>query len=175
VTDSAPKRKLAAILSADVVGYSRLMQDDEEATLETLKRYRASIARLAERHEGRVVNAPGDSVLAEFPSALEALRCAVEIQKGFAARNDELPEHRRMRFRLGINLGDVLVEPDGTLYGDGVNIAARVEALAEGGGICLSGKVYDEVEGPRARPRRPRPPPSADGCGLRLWPHWQLS
>lgn len=141
------KRKLAAVLSIDVVGYSRLMQDDEEATLETLRRYRAAIDRLAQQHDGRIVNAPGDNILAEFPSAVEAVRAAVDIQDGVETRNRELPDHRRMRLRIGANLGDVLVEPDGTLYGDGVNIAARMESLADAGGIVVSAKVHDEVKG----------------------------
>ena len=141
------KRKLVAVLSIDVVGYSRLMQDDEEATLETLRSYRATIDRLAQQHAGRIVNAPGDNILAEFPSAVEAVRAAIDIQEVIGARNRELSEHRRMRLRIGANLGDVLVEPDGTLYGDGVNVAARMESLAEAGGIVISAKVHDEVKG----------------------------
>jgi len=140
-------RKLAAILCADVVGYSRLMQADEPATVETLKQYRAAIGRVIERHKGRVVNAPGDSILAEFPSAVEAVQAAVEIQKSVEGRNVELPPARRMEFRIGVNLGDVIEEEDGTIYGDGVNIAARMEALAEAGGICISSSVFDAVEG----------------------------
>jgi len=142
-----PKRKLAAILSADVVGYSRLMRDDEAATVATLQDYRAAIGRVIERHAGRVVNAPGDNLLAEFPSAVEAVEGAVEIQKVLEGRNLELARDRRMQFRVGINLGDVIEEDDGTLYGDGVNIAARLEALAEAGGICISSSIYDAVEG----------------------------
>jgi adenylate cyclase len=145
--ESNVNRKLAAILSADVVGYSRLMQDDDAATVATLQDYRAAIARVIERHKGRVVNAPGDNILAEFPSAIEAVECADEIQKVLQGRNLELPAERRMEFRIGINLGDVIEEEDGTIYGDGVNIAARMEALAEAGGICISSKVLDEVEG----------------------------
>ncbi|MGH9889149.1 MAG: adenylate/guanylate cyclase domain-containing protein, partial [bacterium] len=141
------KRKLAAILSADVVGYSRLMAADEAATVETLKSYRDIIARLVVRHGGRVVNAPGDALLAEFPSAVEAVQAAVEIQKSLEGHNIELDPERRMQFRIGINLGDVIQEADGTIYGDGVNIAARMEALAEGGGICISSTIYDAVEG----------------------------
>ena len=141
------KRKLAAILSADVVGYAKLMADDDAATVTTLQDYRAAIARLVERHKGRVVNAPGDNILAEFPSAVEAVQCAAEIQKVLEGRNLELSPERRMDFRIGINLGDVIEEADGTIYGDGVNIAARMEALAEAGGICISSKVLDEVEG----------------------------
>jgi len=141
------ERKLAAILSADVVGYSKLMADDERATVNTLKEYRTAIARVVERRKGRVVNAPGDNILAEFASAVEAVQSAAEIQKVLEGRNLELPVERRMEFRIGVNLGDVIEESDGTIYGDGVNVAARMEALAEGGGICISSKVLDEVEG----------------------------
>ncbi len=124
------KRKLAAILSADVVGYSRLMGADDRATLEALKALRATMTRHIEAHDGRVVNAPGDALLAELPSAVEAVRAAAGIQADLGQENEKLPEDRRMRLRIGVNLGDVLVEADGTLYGDGVNIAARMEALA---------------------------------------------
>ena len=141
------KRKLAAILSADVVGYSRLMAANEAATVETLKAYRDIIARLVVRRGGRVVNAPGDALLAEFPSAVEAVQSAVEVQKALEGHNIELEPERRMQFRLGVNLGDVIEEADGTIYGDGVNIAARMEALAEAGGICISSTIYDAVEG----------------------------
>src|SRR5574341_976583 len=141
------KRKLAAILSADVVGYSRLMAADEAATVETLKSYRDIIVRLVVRHGGRVVNAPGDALLAEFPSAVEAVQAAVEVQKSLEGHNIDLEPDRRMQFRIGVNLGDVIEEADGTIYGDGVNIAARMEALAEGGGVCISSMVYDAVEG----------------------------
>ncbi len=141
------RRKLAAILSADVVEYSRLMSDDEVATVETLKEYRRSIERVIERHEGRIVDAPGDNVLAEFPSAVEAVHAAVEVQKAVEGRNVELPPGRRMQYRVGVNLGDVIAEEDGTIYGDGVNIAARMEALANSGGICVSSAVYDAIRG----------------------------
>jgi adenylate cyclase len=140
------RRKLAAILSADVVGYSRLMGDDEQATLSTLTAYRQIFAQHIAAHEGRVVDSPGDALLADFPSAMEAVECAIDIQRELAGRNASVPEHRRMRFRIGVNLGDV-TEQDGALYGDGVNIAARLESLAEAGGICVSGSVYDQVEG----------------------------
>jgi len=140
-------RKLAAILSADVVGYSKLMADDEAATVDTLKQYRAAVGRVVERHKGRIVNAPGDNILAEFASAVEAVQAAVEIQISIEGRNVEMPDDRRMRFRVGVNLGDVIEEDDGTIYGDGVNIAARMEALAEEGGICISSTIYDAVEG----------------------------
>lgn len=142
----AQRRKLTTIVSADVVGYSRLMGDDERATLSTLKAYRDIFAQHITAHEGRVVDSPGDALLAEFPSAIEAVNCASDIQRELAGRNASLPEHRRMRFRIGVNLGDV-TEQDGALYGDGVNIAARLESLAEAGGICVSGTVYDQVEG----------------------------
>ena len=147
MTDPSSRRKLAAILSADVVGYSRLMAANEAATVETLKSYRDIIARLVVRRGGRVVNAPGDALLAEFPSAVEAVQAAVEIQKSLEGHNIELEPERRMQFRIGVNLGDVIEEADGTIYGDGVNIAARMEALAEGGGVCISSTVYDAVEG----------------------------
>ncbi len=142
-----PKRKLSAILSADVVAYSRLMRDDEAATVATLQEYRAAVGRVIDQHDGRVVNAPGDNILAEFASAVEAVQAAVEIQRNIEGRNAELPEHRRMQLRVGVNLGDVIEEDDGTIYGDGVNIAARMEALADAGGICIASTVYDAVEG----------------------------
>ena len=147
MTGPSNRRKLAAILSADVVGYSRLMAANEAATVETLKSYRDIIARLVVRRGGRVVNAPGDALLAEFPSAVEAVQAAVEIQKSLEGHNIDLEPDRRMQFRIGVNLGDVIEETDGTIYGDGVNIAARMEALAEGGGICISSTIYDAVEG----------------------------
>jgi adenylate cyclase len=140
------ERKLAAILSADVEGYSRLMGDDEVATVRTITEYREAIAVAVARRGGRVVDAPGDNVLVEFSSVVDAVQCAVEIQDQLRSRNADLPMSRRMRFRIGINLGDVIVEGQ-RLYGDGVNIAARVEGLADGGGICLSGTAYDQVEG----------------------------
>jgi len=140
------ERKLAAILSADVEGYSRLMGDDELATVRALTESRELIASAVTRHGGRVVDAPGDNVLAEFASVVDAVQCAVAIQRALQSRNADLPPARQMRFRIGINLGDVIVQ-DERLYGDGVNIAARLEALAEGGGICLSGTAYDQVEG----------------------------
>jgi adenylate cyclase len=139
-------RKLAAILSADVEGYSRLMGDDEAATVRAITEYRAVMASTVAHHSGRVVDSPGDNVLAEFSSVVEAVQCAVDVQRELQARNAALPDARRMRFRIGINLGDVIVEGE-RLYGDGVNIAARLEGLAEGGGICLSGSAYDQVEG----------------------------
>jgi adenylate cyclase len=139
------KRKLAAILSADVKGYSRLMGADEEGTLRTLTAYREVMATLIQQQHGRVVNAPGDAMLAEFESVVDAVKSAVEIQRELAKRNADLPIDRRMEYRIGINLGDVMVDGD-SIYGDGVNIAARMESLADGGGICISGTVYDHVK-----------------------------
>jgi adenylate cyclase len=138
------ERKLAAILSADVKGYSRLMGEDETATLLTLNAYRAVTDSLIHQHKGRIVGTAGDSILAEFASAVEAVQCAVEIQQELKVKNAESPESRRMEFRIGINVGDVLVEGE-QIYGDGVNIAARIEGLADAGGICISGTVYDQV------------------------------
>jgi len=139
------KRKLTAILSADVVGYSRLMGDDESATVKTLEIYKGVMSSLIKQHRGRVVDSPGDNLLAEFGSVVDAVQCAVSIQKELQARNKELPENRRMDFRIGINLGDVIEEED-RLYGDGVNIAARLEALADPGGICVSKTAFDHIE-----------------------------
>src|SRR5437660_7106313 len=140
------ERRLAAIFSTDVKGYSRLMGEDEVATIRTITAYREVMASLIQQYRGRVVDSPGDNLLAEFASVVDAVRCAVEIQQALKARNAELPEQRKMEFRIGINLGDVVVEGE-RLYGDGVNIAARLESLAEGGGICLSGTAYDQIEG----------------------------
>src|SRR5262245_56001653 len=139
------ERKLAAIFSTDVAGYSRLMGEDEEATIRTLTAYRDVISSLIHYHRGRVVDSPGDNLLAEFASVVDAVRCAVEIQYALKVKNEELPEHRQMRFRIGLNLGDVIVEGE-HLDGDGVNIAARMESLAVPGGICISGKVFEEVK-----------------------------
>jgi len=139
------KRKLAAILSADVKGYSRLMEDDEEATIRTLTEYREVMATLIDRHQGRLVDSTGDNLMAEFASVVDAVKCALEIQEALKTKNAKLPENRKMEFRIGVNLGDVVEEGD-RIYGDGVNIAARIESLAEAGGICISGTVYDQVE-----------------------------
>ena len=144
MADEGFKRKLAAILSADVEGYSRLMDDDEEATVRTLKTYRTTINDLVQQYRGRIVDSPGDNILAEFSSVVDAVNCAVELQRDLAERNTELAYNRQMQFRIGVNLGDV-IEDDGNIYGDGVNIAARVESLAEAGGICISGRAYDQV------------------------------
>ena len=138
-------RKLAAILSADVVGYSRLMDDNEEATVRTLSIYRDSMRALIRQHRGRVVDTAGDNLLAEFNSVVDALNCSVKLQQDLAERNADLPPERRMEFRIGVNVGDVIEEENG-IYGDGVNIAARVEALAEAGGICITGRAYDQVK-----------------------------
>ena len=145
MTTKGVKRKLTAILSADVKGYSRLMGEDEEGTVRTLTAYRGIIGTIVQKHRGRVVDSPGDNLLAEFASVIDAVRCAVEIQEELRARNAELPEDRRMEFRIGVNLGDVIVEGD-RIYGDGVNIAARIEGVAQGGGLCISGTVYDQIE-----------------------------
>jgi adenylate cyclase len=138
------KRKLTAILSADVKGYSRLMGEDEKGTVRTLNEYREVMANLIQQHHGRVVDAPGDNLLAEFASVVDAVECGVEIQKELRTRNAELPENRKMEFRIGINLGDVIEEGE-RIYGDGVNIAARIEGLAEPGGICISGSGFEQV------------------------------
>jgi adenylate cyclase len=139
------KRKLTTILSADVKGYSRLMGEDEEWTVHTLNTYKDMMRGLIQQHRGRIVDATGDNVLAEFASVVDAVQCAVEIQQVLRAKNALLPETRRMDFRIGINLGDVIEEKD-MLYGDGVNIAARLEGLAEAGGICISGSAYEQIE-----------------------------
>ena len=139
------KRKLTAIFSADVKGYSRLMSADDAATVRTLTEYREVMAELISSHRGRVVDSPGDNLLAEFVSVVDAAQCAVEVQKEFKVRNGELPEDRRMEFRIGINLGDVIHDGE-RIYGDGVNIAARIEGLAEAGGICISRNAYEQIE-----------------------------
>jgi adenylate cyclase len=139
------QRKMAAILSADVKGYSRLMSSDEEGTVKALNNCREIIATCVHGHKGRIVDSPGDNVLAEFASTVEAVKCAVKIQENLKTRNANLPESRRMEFRIGVNLGDVIEEKD-RIYGDGVNIAARLEGLAEGGGICISGTAFDQVK-----------------------------
>ena len=139
------KRKLSAILSADVKGYSRLMGQDELATVRTLTTYRELMATLIKQHRGRVVDSPGDNLLAEFVSVVDAVECSVKIQNELKARNAELPENRKMEFRIGVNVGDVIQEGK-RIYGDGVNIASRIEGLADGGGISVSGTVYDQIE-----------------------------
>jgi TolB-like protein/class 3 adenylate cyclase len=144
MTQEGFKRKLAAILSADVESYSRLMRDDEEATIRRLTTYRSAMTTIIQQYRGRVVDAPGDNMLAEFTSVVDAVNCGVEIQREMTERNAKLPEERRMKLRIGINLGDV-VEEGKRIYGDGVNIAARMERLAEAGGICISATVYDSI------------------------------
>ena len=142
--DDKVKRRLTTVLCADVYGYSRLMEADERGTLETLRRYRTAIARLVERHDGRIVNTWGDAVIAEFASVVEAVQCAIEIQQEISQQDSAPPPLNPMRFRIGINLGDVMV--DGTdIYGDGVNIASRLQELAEPGGVVISSSVYDQV------------------------------
>jgi adenylate cyclase len=139
------KRKLTAILSADVKGYSRLMGEDEAETVKTLTAYRKIMGELIQQHRGRVIDSPGDNILAEFGSVVDAMKCAVKIQETLKRKNAELPANRRMDFRIGVNLGDVIEEED-RIYGDGVNIAARLEGLADGGGICISGTAFDQVK-----------------------------
>jgi adenylate cyclase len=140
------KRKLTAVFSADVAGYSRLMREDEASTVKTLEAYKQAMFSLIEQHRGRVVDSPGDNILAEFASVVDAVQCAAAAQNEFKARNAGLPDNRRMEFRIGINLGDV-IEKEGRIYGDGVNIAARLEGLAAEGGICVSGGAYEQIEG----------------------------
>ena len=139
------QRKLKAIFSADVQGYSKLMGDDDEHTVNTITLYRDIVAELIEKGHGRVVDAPGDNILAEFDSSLDAVQSAITIQNALRVENDKLPDNRRMDFRIGINLGDV-IHKDDRIYGDGVNIAARIESLADPGGICISRGVYDQVD-----------------------------
>jgi adenylate cyclase len=139
------ERKLTTILSADAFAYSRLMGQDETGTFATLKAYRDLTAERIATHRGRVVNTAGDSILSEFPSVVKAVECAVDIQRTIAERNSALPKDRQMWFRIGINLGDVMVDND-DLFGDGVNVAARLQALAEPGGILISGTVFDHVK-----------------------------
>ena len=145
MADEGFKRRLTAILSADVVGYSRLMGEDEIATIETLKRYREIMATLINNFRGRVVDSPGDNILAEFKSGVDAVECAVKIQEELQIRNTELSENRRMQFRVGINVGDV-IENEGRIYGNGINVAARIESLAESGGICIAKSAYEQVK-----------------------------
>jgi class 3 adenylate cyclase/pimeloyl-ACP methyl ester carboxylesterase len=143
-TDPAMNRRLAAILAADIAGYSRLMGEDEAGTVRALKEHQAAVLPLVGRYGGRVIDTAGDGILAEFPSVIGATECAVEIQAVMASRNEAVPEARRMRFRIGINLGDV-IHDETRIYGDGINIAARLEGIAEPGGICISRQVFDQV------------------------------
>jgi class 3 adenylate cyclase len=142
---SSVERRLATILMADVFGYSRMMGENEERTVEILRGHREVFDQLLKAHRGRVFNTAGDAILAEFPSAVEAVRCATEIQTALRTRNEHLPEAERMWFRIGINLGDVIVQ-GGDLLGDGVNVAARIQSIAEPGGVCISGSVYDQIQ-----------------------------
>jgi class 3 adenylate cyclase len=144
MSESKPRRKLAAILAADVVGFSRMMGENEDRTLSNLKICRAITDESIETYHGRVFGSAGDSVIAEFASPVDAIVAAVEFQKNLRDRNNEVAPEDQMQFRIGLNLGDVIVEGD-NLYGDGVNVAARLEPLAEPGGICVSGKFHDEV------------------------------
>jgi len=147
-SDGAPSaltRRLATILSCDVAGYSRMMGENEEATVQTLRAHRAVFDALLKQHHGRIFNTAGDAILAEFPSAVEAVRCATEIQSALQTRNEHLPPGQKMLFRMGINVGDVVIQ-DGDLLGDGVNVAARIQTVAEPGGICISGSVYDQIQ-----------------------------
>jgi len=139
------KRKVSAILSADVVGYSLLMEEDEVATIRTIESYRKTISALIQKHNGRVVDSPGDNLLSEFAGVVDAVQCAVEIQNIIKAKNADLPEARRMEFRIGINLGDV-IEEGGRIYGESINIAARIEGLADPEGICISGSAYEQIK-----------------------------
>jgi len=145
MADEGFKRKLAAILSADVEGYSRLIGDDEEATVRTLTSYREVLTTLIKQHNGKVLDSTGDNLLAEFVSVVDAVQCAVAVQKEIKARNDQLPENRKMQFRCGINPGDVIQEGE-RIFGDGVNIAARLEGLANPGGICISKTAFGQIE-----------------------------
>jgi adenylate cyclase len=138
------KRRLTTVLCADVHGYSRLMEADEAGTLAELQRHRTAMTRLVERHDGRIVNTWGDAVIAEFSSVVEAVQCAIETQQEISSEEQDPSPARRMRFRIGINLGDVMVD-GADIYGDGVNIAARLQELAEPGGIVISAPVYDQV------------------------------
>src|ERR1700688_4459166 len=148
----AGTRKIAAILVADVVGYSRLAGADEDRTLSRLRGLRSDpIDPAIAAHHGRVVKSTGDGALVEFRSVVDAVRCAIEVQNGMIERNSGLPQDRRIEFRIGIHLGDVVEEADGDLMGDGVNIAARLEAIAEPGAICLSEDAYRQVKAPLDR------------------------
>jgi len=147
MSEAGPSRKLAAILAADVAGYSRLMALDDSATVRALNESRAVFQERIEQRGGQVIDMVGDSVLAEFRSAVEAMQCAIEVQVTLQESNRQVPAEKRMLFRIGINVGDVIAQQDGTIYGDGVNIAARLESIGEPGGICVSGTVYDQVKG----------------------------
>ena len=152
MAETRVQRRLAAILAADVVGYSRLMEQDESGTLATLKARRKEVLEpLVVRHQGRIFKVAGDGVLVEFGSAVNAVQCAVELQRGMAAANGDLPEARHIVLRIGVNLGDVMVEGS-DLYGDGVNIAARLEGIAEPGSVLVSGTGLRLMSGTRSMP-----------------------
>ena len=138
-------RKLTAIMSADVKGYSLLMSDDEIHTIQTLKTYRQIMSEYIQQHTGRVVDSPGDNLLAEFGSVVDAVQCAVGIQKRLKKENDRFVEDKRLEFRIGVNVGDV-VQDENSIYGSGVNVAARIEGLADSGGVCISRNAYDHVK-----------------------------
>jgi adenylate cyclase len=144
-TEDKVVRKLRAILSADVKGYSLLMADDEVHTIKTLKAYRTLMSEQITQHTGRVVDDPGDNLLAEFSSAVDAVECAVEVQKNLKKENARFVEDKRLQFRIGVNIGDVVQDSD-RIYGEGVNIAARIESLADAGGICISRNTYDQIK-----------------------------
>ena len=145
MAEARVERRLAAVLAADVAGYSRLMGSDEEGTLAVLKACRRELIdpKIAE-HRGRIVKTTGDGALVEFASAVDAVRCSIEIQHAMAERNVTIPEDRRVEFRIGINVGDIIID-EGDIYGDGVNIAARVESLASPGAICISEDAYKQI------------------------------
>ena len=147
MAEARVERRLAAILAADVAGYSRLMGVDEEGTLVALKAFRREVVdpKIAEHH-GRIVKTTGDGALVEFASAVDAVRCAMEMQNSLSERNAVIPEDRRIEFRIGINVGDIIVD-EGDIYGDGVNVASRIEALARPGTICLSDNAYQQIKG----------------------------
>ena len=138
-------RKLRAILSADVKGYSLLMADDEAFTIKTLKAYRNIMSDLIKQHSGRAVDSPGDNVLAEFSSVVDAVTCAIEVQKVLKVKNGDLPDEKRLEFRIGVNIGDVVQDED-RIYGNGVNVAARIEGLAEPGGVSISRNAYGQIK-----------------------------
>ena len=145
MTENGLQRQLKAILSADVKGYSKLMDDDDESTVNTITAYRKIVSDVVEKHQGRVVDSPGDNILAEFSSTLNAVTSAIAIQQRLAKENEKLSADRRMEFRIGINLGDIIHKGD-RIYGDGVNVAARIESLADPGGICISRNVFDQIK-----------------------------
>ena len=145
MTSDNISRKLTTILAADVVGYSKMMATDEESTLKTLRIYRSIFSDLIDKHHGRIFNTAGDAILAEFDSAVEGVRCAISFQEELKARNGELPDDRKMTFRIGINVGDVMIDGD-DLFGDGVNVAARLEGIADPGGVCLSSSAFEQVK-----------------------------